>query len=492
MSHDPAASVESPPKLTAVTNVIKTRDDHQPVLFEQVDCEEGTVSPCFQTVGQSSCSWLRPQEKFGSSKLRERIEPWLTSLCQSEHLSVLLGSGLSNAVHRRATGTGLPGMAKADFGAFDPMIQAEASRSARVCGRSEGNIEDQLRCANELLRGFDIYGVQGDETSNKNAAALRASIRSVLDEFAKSVYQGERGIATADECKRTDAFNYLVSFLMSFASRSGTRDRLHIFTTNYDRGIEAGADAAGMNLLDRFVGSVSPVFRSSRLDLDIHYNPPGIRGEPRYLEGVARFTKLHGSLDWVDFDRTIRRIGLPFGGSRPDLLSSAFAEVSADSSQLMIYPNAAKDRETTFYPYTELFRDFAASLCRPNHTLVTFGYGFGDDHLNRVIEDMLTVPSTHLVAISFDDPLERIMNTYEKLGRHAQVSLLIGDHVGEFGTLVESYLPKPAIDRATFRMAELLKARFGTRSPEANRPETSPVENAEGNPPEVELDLEGL
>ena len=84
------------------------------------------------------------------------------------------------------------------------------------------------------------------------------------------------------------------------------------------------------------------------------------------------------------------------------------------------------------------------------------------------------------------------MNTYEKLGRHAQVSLLIGDHVGEFGTLVESYLPKPAIDRATFRMAELLKARFGTRSPEANRPETSPVENAEGNPPEVELDLEGL
>jgi hypothetical protein len=279
---------------------------------------------------------------------------------------------------------------------------------------------------------------------------------------------------------------------MSFASRSGTRDRLHIFTTNYDRVIEAGADAAGMHLLDRFVGSVSPVFRSSRLDLDIHYNPPGIRGEPRYLEGVARFTKLHGSLDWVDFDRTIRRIGLPFGGSSPDLVSSAFAELSADSSQLMIYPNAAKDRETTFYPYTELFRDFAASLCRPNHTLVTFGYGFGDDHLNRVIEDMLTVPSTHLVAISFDDPLERIMNTYEKLGRHAQVSLLIGDHVGEFGTLVESYLPKPAIDRATFRMAELLKARFGTRSSEANRPETSPVENAERNPPEVELDLEGL
>ena len=54
-----------------------------------------------------------------------------------------------------------------------------------------------------------------------------------------------------------------------------------------------------------------PIFRSSRLNLDIHYNPPGIRGEPRYLEGVARLTKLHGSVDWVQNEDEIRRIGLP-------------------------------------------------------------------------------------------------------------------------------------------------------------------------------------
>ena len=100
---------------------------------------------------------------------------------------------------------------------------------------------------------------------------------------------------------------------MSFASRTGTRDRLHIFTTNYDRFIEAGAETAGLHLLDRFVGSIAPIFRSSRLDLDMHYNPPGIRGEPRYLEGVARFTKLHGSLDWMAYGRDIRRMGISFG-----------------------------------------------------------------------------------------------------------------------------------------------------------------------------------
>ncbi len=33
---------------------------------------------------------------------------------------------------------------------------------------------------------------------------------------------------------------------MSFASRTATRDRLHIFTTNYDRIIEVGAELAGL------------------------------------------------------------------------------------------------------------------------------------------------------------------------------------------------------------------------------------------------------
>ena len=249
---------------------------------------------------------------------------------------------------------------------------------------------------------------------------------------------------------------------MSFVSRAGTRERLQIFTTNYDRFIEAGADLAGLRLIDRFVGTLAPVFRASRLDVDMHYNPPGIRGEPRYLEGIARFTKLHGSVDWLSNDGSILRIGLPFGAQDVAPFLAAPGLTGSDSSGLMIYPNAAKDRETTSYPYVELFRDFAASICQPNSTVVCYGYSFGDEHINRVLEDMLTIPSAHLVIIAHDDPLGRIMTTYERLGRHAQFTLLIGDHLGDLRDLVDHYLPKPAIDRTTFRMAELLKARWGT------------------------------
>lgn len=460
-------------------NILKCRDDHKPVIFTQQAEPTGDGSPQFVLTENSTCSWAKPEEVFGPDKLRPRIEPWLTALCQSEHLSLLLGSGLSHAVHLIGTGKQLPGMGSVSFGDYNGVVNSEAKRSAEASGRGNGNIEDQIRVANELLRGLEILG-SSDEQKRKCAVALSEKLADVLAGFAVAILRAEQGLIAAEEAKRESAFNYLVSFLMSFASRTGTRDRLNIFTTNYDRFIEAGAEASGMHLLDRFVGTVAPIFRSSRLDLDMHYNPPGIRGEPRYLEGVARFTKLHGSLDWVDYVRSIRRIAVPFGADSMQPYLKALGTTKSNAMRLMIYPNSAKDRETAFYPYVELFRDLAAAACRPNHTLIAFGYSFGDEHINRVIEDMLTIPSTHLVVISYDDPLDRIMKTYERLGRHAQISLLIGNHVGEFQSLVDHYLPKPAIDRTTFRMAELLKSRWGTNQSEAKDAADTPT-TREGN-----------
>mgnify|MGYP001949208584 CR=1 FL=1 len=443
--------------------IVKTRDDHAPVLLHRLSEPPDILKP-FQIAEGSVCSWAKAGEPFGPEKLRPRIEPWLTALFQSEHLALLIGSGLTHAVHYMATGASAPGMSPVEFSVFNEEISNEAKRFATAAGRQEGNIEDQIRAANELLRGLEIItATKAPNTrSRKKVKALQEAIKKVLGGFADGILKAERNLASAPEAEREQAFNYLLSFLMSFASRSGTRERLQLFTTNYDRYIEAGADVAGLRLIDRFVGTLAPVFRASRLDIDLHYNPPGIRGEPRYLEGVARYTKLHGSVDWVDCAGVIRRTGLPFGASDITPYLSTPGLDGADARRLMIYPNAAKDRETASHPYVELFRDFAAAICRPNSTLVTYGYSFGDEHINRVIEDMLTIPSAHLVVIAHGDPLGRIMRTYERLGRHAQTTLLIGNHLGDLKELVDHYLPKPAIDRTTFRMADLLKARWGT------------------------------
>ena len=457
--------------------VLKSRDDQSPVLFSS-DNTEIKEEPTFKLSKGSKCSWHKEDEPFGPAQLRPRVEPWLTALVQSEHLSLLIGSGLTHATHYMGTGKALPGMNPGKFTILDSEITAGAKQSAAAAGRKDGNIEDQIRVANELLRGLEILATN-DPEAKKKADALAEEIKKLLADFATSILKGENGLISANQEQREKAFNYLVSFLMSFASRTGTRERLQLFTTNYDRFIEAGAELAGLHLLDRFVGSLAPIFRSSRLDVDMHYNPPGIRGEPRYVEGVAKFTKLHGSLDWMNTDPSIRRLSVPFGAEQIDPYLKAPGLDGGAAMQLMIYPNSAKDRETAAYPYVELFRDFAAAVCRPNNTLITFGYSFSDEHINRVIEDMLTVPSTHLVVISYSDPLGRIMQTYERIGRQAQITLLLGDHLGDLQTLVDNYLPKPAIDRTTFRMAELLNSRWGRGQAEAlSKNKATPAEGA--------------
>lgn len=55
-----------------------------------------------------------------------------------------------------------------------------------------------------------------------------------------------------------------------------------------------------------------------------------------------------------------------------------------------------------------------------------------------------------------------IMKTYDELGRPSQISLMIGPALSDLKTLTETFLPKAAIDKTTFRMSELLKQRFGS------------------------------
>jgi len=445
-------------------NILKIRDDSDYLTLE---VEEGVFSLADD---QKAPAWLSAKDdNIQLSDLRSGIEHGLTSLFQSEHLSLLTGTGLSLAIEYMAVNKSSNAMSEPTLDTdYADNITARANSLAKKNGRGKANIEDYIRVMDELVRGLEVLGHNTTANGDKDKYdKLTVNLERIIKNFADSITESENSIATAVEKNREEAFGYLVNFLMSFASRTGTRERLNIFTTNYDRLIEAGSEIAGLHLLDRFVGSLAPIFRSSRLDIDMHYNPPGIRGEPRYLEGVARFTKLHGSIDWINTETDIRRIGLPFGSKDLNNFLNAPGLANADSRQIMIYPNAAKDRETTEYPYVELFRDFAAALCRPNSTLVTYGYGFGDDHINRIVRDMLTIPSTHLVIISYDEAGGRILEKYKEFGRPSQISLIVGNGLADLKALVDYFLPKPSIDRASIRMSELLKQRYSVSKTDA-------------------------
>ena len=381
------------------------------------------------------------------AKTRKHIEPWLSAVFQAEHLNLLLGSGFTTAI-AYAAGTKAADMAQVGLGSeYDPQISAHAKKSAAKMGRGTANIEDQFRSALSLLDGLAVIDDGAAET-------LKALLDSSFLVFLQNILATERGISEPDEKKKKKAEALLQSFLLTFASRSASRERLHVFTTNYERVIEHGCDLAGLRIVDRFVGALNPLFRSSRVELDMHYNPPGIRGEPRFLEGVIRLSKLHGSIDWQydTHNKLIRRAGLPFGApdDHTDIPKNPINTV-------MVYPNAAKDVETTMYPYAEMFRDMAAAMCRPNAVAITYGYGFGDDHINRTLFDMLSIPSTHIVIIAYHTD-ERLRQFYSNV-RPAQVTLLCGEHFANLDNLVEHYLPKPALDYITSRLTDVLRQR---------------------------------
>ena len=424
-----------------------------------------------------------PPNQEEISQHRERIEPWLAALLQAEHLNLLIGAGLTTAVGHHTSAPEIDMSANIFDCEYSEAVLAAATKCAATSGRGKPNIEDAIRAANELLQGLSVLSTlqDGDDEFIETARAqkevwtqaLETKLLAFLGQVLKTEARIRLGVA-GDSVGARRARRLLGSFLLTFASRTATRERLHIFTTNYDRLIEFGSDLLGLRVIDRFVGELEPVFRASRLGIDMHYNPPGIRGEPRYLEGVIRLTKLHGSIDWRQVkeagqnDRIVRA-ALPFGA-----LSDHSEVPKGATDGLMIYPNPAKDVETLEYPYAELFRDFAAAVCQPNAVLVTYGYGFGDDHINRILRDMLTIPSTHLAILSFDDAGGRIPGFCERVGRDEQITLLIGSHFGDLATLVDHYLPKPAIDRTTWRMVELLNRR-SPRGPSDDSKEAQPA-----------------
>jgi len=168
--------------------------------------------------------------------------------------------------------------------ALHTIFNSEVIKSAEKLGRGAPNVEDFLRIAISLEAGLRIAG-------DSRADLVSQAIQESLSQLISSILSAERTIRCGefpkeDSVTELTPVGYLVSLLLTFASRTPNRDRLHLFTTNYDRVIEFTCEVSGIRIIDRFIGTLNPRFRASRMDIDLHYNPAGIRGEPRFLEGL--------------------------------------------------------------------------------------------------------------------------------------------------------------------------------------------------------------
>lgn len=184
--------------------------------------------------------------------------------------------------------------------------------------------------------------------------------------------------------------NYHIEFVRHLSQR-GDPD-VKVFTLNYDPLIERAAETANIRITDGFFGIEEAFF-----DLAVFEERIGrIRGtfkNRQFTETIKpiHLYKLHGSLGWYQCpQKGVRRCGYS-------------SKVPNGTKLLMIPPQRRKANDTMLPPYAILWSAFRGSLNHsenPLNRLACFGYGFGDEHVNAVIEAAIPQPNFSLLIFS--------------------------------------------------------------------------------------------
>jgi len=170
--------------------------------------------------------------------------------------------------------------------------------------------------------------------------------------------------------------------------RSTTLPRAKVFTTNYDLVLERALDNLGVMYFDGFLGTINRSLRTESYHYDLYYPGETTEGRVSRVDRVLHLYKLHGSINWR------RRRSGP-----DDVIINSSLPNEEEYGDVMIYPSPLKVTEMNGYPYAEMFRHFGTTIHQPQSALLTIGYKFQDDHINRLIYQALSIPSFTLIVV---------------------------------------------------------------------------------------------
>jgi hypothetical protein len=222
-----------------------------------------------------------------------------------------------------------------------------------------------------------------------------------------------------------------IPFLAKLIGRDTNLGRTHLFTLNYDTLFEQALDELGIQYFDGFSGKANSRFDPAVYGLDIYYPGDVAEGRVRRFDKFLQLYKLHGSIHWrLDSDGTYhaRHNSLAFAKPYRDSTAAKKAEMlQTDAFKAIqpfgILPTSQKFTQTLDMPYAHLFRLFHARLNQPQTFLIVAGYGFGDDHVTRIIETALMNPSLVMLVVE-PNPESQIIKKirrYQGLGQRAFV-----------------------------------------------------------------------
>lgn len=411
------------------------------------NCKYKLLSP--DSAGSNSDLLAGKGPEDGHRRIQALLAEWL----RMENVVVLTAAGCSvGAGGRLMSG---PAANNLENKVFEAVERCGLSANAQAVidwrknnGLGDGGFEDWLSYL------FNASGLASSDNSPIHAVTWSQAEGG--DEGASDEEKGSISLATEDEeslCSLIERAIYAecalqidktelsddgnshttghIPFLAKLVARDSNMGRTHLFTLNYDTLFEQALEELGIQYFDGFSGKASARFDPAVYGLDIYYPGDVAEGRVRRFDKFLQFYKLHGSLHWYVDERGIYRAqhkDLAFGKEyractadqkAEKLKSSEFEEIGSFG----ILPTSQKFSQTLDMPYSHLFRLFHARLNQPQTFLIVLGYGFGDDHVTRIIETALMNPSLVMLVVepNPDSAIVERVSRYQSLGQRAFV-----------------------------------------------------------------------
>ncbi len=226
-------------------------------------------------------------------------------------------------------------------------------------------------------------------------------------------------------------------FYKKLVLRDRSLPRPWVFTTNYDVFNETAMDRLGIPYANGFTGVIERRFNPASFRYALAEQLDVGSRKWAAVDAFVYLCKLHGSVTWTEDDHGL----FPIREAWPQ----------NDPKRMLIYPTPAKQNASLGSPYADLFREFQSRVVREQSVLITAGYAFGDEHLNNIIYQALTIPTFRLIIFASPDTEGEIAKL--RALRDPRIWIIGGDGPSQgsrahyFDTIVEQFMPQRPSDR---------------------------------------------
>jgi len=331
----------------------------------------------------------------------EYIKNEMAQFLQLDNLNFMLGAGCSSHIVDGSE-RGIPGMANLYSGFF------EENPSFEIAGNGaepifEGNLEKMLEIMGAISVAGKVKSIDSD---------IEEKICTVQRYIRKRIIEGLHG---------TEVLGFYRGFYMKTVAR-GRKNPINIFTTNYDLYNEQALDSLSFPYNNGFIGTYKRSFNPASYKYAFVEDMNLSKNVWERVPNFYNLYKIHGSISWVKNANKIYEIDY---------------EHINDDDTVMIYPTPLKDRTTLMTPYSDLFRAMETALLRKNSVLITLGYSFADDHINRLILNSLAIPTFKLVVFGQSDAITKLI----EMGDSRIIVINSEDKIHFFNNFVEKAMP---------------------------------------------------